>query len=560
MTISSPDMPTPARRFFSIIPKLAPGDALIVLVLVCITGLACIVGALALMRSYQIAVPAEGGTLVEGMVGAPRVINPLLAVTDTDRDLVALTYAGLMGHDAQGTLIPVLAQSYDVSPDGTQYTFTLRENAVFSDGTQVTADDVVFTVAKAQDPGLQSSVYASWVNIAAEVVDARSVRFTLPQPYPLFLEDATLGILPQRLWRNVTNEEFAFGARSLRPVGAGPFTVTDVDTNSEDRVTRMTLSAFDQYALGRPYLSRIQVRFYEDYGRLRQAIETGEVTSAYGIPGEQVYATPYARIIGVFFNPALQPSLEDLGVRKALSLAIDRTRITEEALGGFATPTNGPVPVGVGVPELPLPSSATRLIEASAALAESGWEQDETGAWTLEGETLSMVLQTSNVPELRAVALAVEEDWEAFGVSTEIQFSDPDTLTQTVIRPRTYSALLFGEVVGTDPDLFPFWASTEREDPGLNITQFGDEEVDAVLEASRTTTGQEKLALLAQAQEAIATQYPAAFLYTPDFVYSTPQKLKNVRISRIGTPRDRFWGVSDWHFYTEHVWPIFVPE
>ena len=224
-TISNTVAP-PFRALSRRIDGLKPGDRLIAYVLglfVLVSGLA---GLYAIERSFLIEQPANGGSLTEGVIGSPRFVNPLLALSDTDRDLARLTYAGLMGIAENGELIPVLAENYTISEDGKTYIFTLRENAEFSDGRPVTAEDVVFTVQKAQDPGLKSPELANWANVRAEVIDARTVSFTLPKAYAPFLEDATLGILPAHLWRNIPNEQFPFSPRMERPVGAGPFKVT----------------------------------------------------------------------------------------------------------------------------------------------------------------------------------------------------------------------------------------------------------------------------------------------------------------------------------------------
>ena len=140
---------------------LSPGDRFIFYVLVGLAGLTTLFGLYTIEQSLLVTIPTYGGTLVEGGVGSPRFINPLLAISDVDRDLTALTYAGLMGLNGDGSLVPVLAESYTVSPDGKVYTFTIRDTATFSDGMKVTASDVTFTVKKAQDPGLKSPEYAN---------------------------------------------------------------------------------------------------------------------------------------------------------------------------------------------------------------------------------------------------------------------------------------------------------------------------------------------------------------------------------------------------------------
>lgn len=550
--------PLPSSRFFS---RLPAGDKFVAGVLALIVAVASFASLAALARSFQVTVPAYGGTLSEGVVGSPRFVNPLLAVSDSDRDLVALTYAGLMGHDASGTLIPVLAEKYIVSPDGLVYIFTLRQNATWQDGTPVTADDVVFTVQKAQDQALKSPAYASWANIRAEAIDARTVRFTLPKAYAPFLEDTTLGILPKRLWQSVPDEDFPFAPQNTMPVGAGPFIAKSVSRDSSGTITGYTLDSFAGYALGKPYLAHIKLSFFPDADALKVAYDKGQVASAYGIAQAGVQAAPYARIFGVFFNADKNPALKDVQVRKALSLAIDRTALTDSLLGGYAKPTMGPLPAGSGVPPLPLPDDATRIEDARQALVAAGYAFDGSAhAWSKGGQQLKLTLTTSNVPELKAVAAQIVKDWGTLGVPVQLELHEQNSFAQSVIRPRAYSALLFGEVVGTGPDLYAFWSSNERAAPGLNIANYENTEVDTLLGRARMTEDPAQRAqLLAQIQQKIAADYPAAFLYTPDFLYDAPANISGIRLSQLNSPSDRFWGVQDWYRYAEHVWPALVP-
>jgi peptide/nickel transport system substrate-binding protein len=556
-----PSLP-PLGGLSRLVRSLPPSDTFIVFILALLIGVVSIMSLFALMRHFQVIVPAHGGTLTEGVVGAPRFVNPLLATSDTDRDIVALTYAGLLGHDATGALVPVLAESYTVSDDGTMYTFVLRSNAKFSDGTPVTSDDVVYTVQKAQDPGLKSPLLASWAHIRAEAVDARTVRFTLPKAYAPFLEDTTLGILPKHVWSGVTNEEFPFSPYTADPIGAGPFTVTTVARDGKGIVTSYDLDSFNEFATGRPYLAHIRLSFFADQTSLKQALVGGSVHSAYGVAVKGAQVVPYARVFGVFFNPVSEPLLADMGVRKALSLAIDRDALVKNVLGGYATATAGPLPYGSGVAPIELPNAATHLDDAKAALTGAGWRFDSSqNLWVKGDKVLKLTLKTSNVPELKAVATEIQTDWQALGVPTELQLNDPNELTQSVIRPRAYGALLFGEVVGTNPDLFAFWDSTGKADPGLNIANYSNPAVDLLLQQARTQAqGPAKQATLAEIQTRIAADYPAAFLYTPDFVYSVPAGLHGVALTRVSAPSDRFWDVAHWYLYTEHVWPFLLKK
>lgn len=549
------------NRLSRFISQMPAGDKVIAGVLATLFVVGSFICLASLARAFQVAIPAYGGTLSEGIVGSPRFANPLLAISDSDRDLVTLTYAGLMGHAGDGSLVPVLAESYIVSSDGTIYTFTLRPNATFSDGTPVTAEDVVFTVQKAQDPAIKSPVYASWANIRAEAIDARTVRFTLPRAYTPFLEDTALGILPKHIWQRVSTEEFPFASYDTLPVGAGPYMASSVTRDGSGAITGYTLTAFDNYALGRPYISKIRFSFFEASAELQAAYEDGDIDSMYGMAKEGVTAVPYTRVIAIFFNEIKNPALEDRGVRRALSRVVDRTTLTQELLGGYATPLTGPLPEGSGVTPLPLPSDEARLSDARTALEEAGYEFDEeTKGWIKDGQTLSVTITTSNVPELKAVASQIQKDWAELGVRVELQIQDPSTLTQSVIRPRAYEALLFGEVIGTSPDLYAFWSSSERTDPGLNIANYENAEVDILLAKARTQPdGPERRDTLAQVQKLISDDYPAAFLYTPDFLYDVPAKIQGISLTHVNSPSDRFWGIENWYRYSEYVWPVFVP-
>lgn len=552
----------PLTRLLPFYTKLSPGDRFIATLLGLLVIGTSLAGLIALQRSFLVTIPAKGGTLTEGIVGSPRFVNPLLALTDADRDLTALTYAGLMGIDGDGNLVPVLAERYRVSEDGQEYTFSLREDAKFSDGTPVTADDVVFTVEKAQDPALRSPELANWANIRAEALDSRTVVFTLPKPYAPFLVDTTLGILPADKWRNIPVEEFSFSPLMTNPIGAGPFKVTRVTRDKNGSVTGYELRASDTYAPGRPYLDAIYIKFYDNVTKLAEAYARRSIESAYGIPVTDALRSPYSRVFGAFFNSDENPVFARLEVREALSLAVDRTRIVNEVLGGYATPLTGPVPPGSGVEAYELPKGDGVTL-ATEILTDEGWTRnEETGAWENEDENLSLpqiTLKTSNVPELKAIAASIETDWERLGVPTEVALYEPGDLAATVIRPRAYEALLFGMVIGRDRDLFAFWDSGERSDPGLNIAAYANRAVDLLLERIREEQDPEVArANLAKVSDLIASDYPAAFTHAPDFLYAIPNSVHGVRLPQIAAPSDRFATVASWYRNTEEVWPIFA--
>ena len=543
----------------------SPGDRILFYMLTALVGIASLSGLYALEQSLLVEVPAYGGSLTEGAVGSPQFINPLLAISDADRDLSTLTYAGLMGLSGTGSFMPVLAESYTVSADGKSYTFTLRKDAKFSNGTPVTADDVIFTVQKAQDPGLKSPEYANWSGVGVSAIDQHTVRFTLMKPYAPFLGLTTLGILPSRLWQNVSNEEFPFSALETNPVGAGPFNVVSVSRDASGLVKSVSLVANPHFVLGRPYLDGIRFNFYARTEDLKSALKNGVAESAYDVPLKRELTAPYARVFGVFWNPSEKQVYARTEVRKALALAVDRSAIVSTVLGGYATAIMGPVPPGGSVKQAPIPRSENPTATAAQVLQSAGWTYDGTQRlWknTKAKQVLDRItIRTSNVPELKSVAGAVKADWEKLGIQVDIELYEPGDLLQNVIRPRKYEALLYGEVIGRNQDLYAFWDSQERNDPGLNIALYANKAVDALLEDARSSTDSALRALnLQKIEDIIAAEYPAAFIYAPDFTYTVPKGLRGVELPQIIIPADRFATVASWYRATDAVWPFFARQ
>ncbi|MDE1924762.1 MAG: peptide ABC transporter substrate-binding protein [Patescibacteria group bacterium] len=531
-----------------------------------------------LNESLLVATPAYGGSLSEGLIGSPRFINPVLAISDSDHDLTSLVYSGLLKAAPSGDYVPDLAQSYTVSPDGKTYTFVLRPNATFHDGTPVTADDVVFTIGKAQDPALKSPQLANWEGVTVSEVDAHTVEFTLKSPYAPFIENVTLGILPKHLWQNVSDDEFSFSDLNTEPVGSGPFKVSSISRSNSGIPSSYELSAFSGYTLGRPYLDSLTLKFYQDESGLVGALKSGDIEAASGISPASLTAlknfnidnAPLNRVFAVFFNQNQSTILRDHDVRQALEDAIDRQALVAQVLGGYGTPITGPLPPSVlNAPQMSASttSSADLALAAQQELIKKGWILGANGVLakttgkgkSASTETLQFSLATDNVPELVAAAQYLKQVWSKMGAQVTVQIYDQGDLSQNVIRPRKYDALLFGEVIGREADLFAFWDSSQRNDPGLNIAEYTNATADKLLEELRTTADDAtRQQLYAQFNAQLQKDIPAIFLYTPDFVYIVPNDIRGLTLGFIETPSDRFLSSPQWHIETDYVWPIFL--
>lgn len=519
-------------------------------------------------NSFMVATPARGGTLTEGIVGSPRFINPLLAISDTDRDLSQLIFSGLMRIGADGTLSGALAESYEVSDDGLTYTFILRDDAYFHDGTPVTASDVVFTVERAQHPALKSPKRANFEGVFVQAENDRTVVFTLPKPYSPFLENLTLGILPKHIWQDIDPEQFPFSKYNMEPIGAGPFKLSKVGYDGAGIPVSMSTSAFNNYVLGTPYLSGINFKFMSGESQLSDALRKGEIESASGLSPQgvallasttniRIEDVPLPRVFGVFWNQSNAPVLAHAEVRRALALAIDRDAVIDAAIAGYGTPIDGPFAGEFEETEIASTS------EPAAILERNGWERGEDGIYVKETksakERLAFSLSVPNTPELRAAADELEARWRALGVDVSVKVFESGDISQAVIRPREYEALLFGIVVGRELDLYAFWHSSQRNDPGLNIAQYANIDADKWLEEARAATDaetiKEKNMLFARE---VKKDDAALFLYMPDFLYVLPRDVEGTSFQSIASPSERFALVHTWYRKKDYVWQIFA--
>lgn len=561
--------------FFIYLDRRSPSDRMILYVLGIVFLGALFAVLLSLNAMFSATVPSRGGTLVEGIVGTPRFVNPVLAITRTDNDLTALVYSGLMRIDPTGDLAPDLAESVTVSEDGLVYNVVLRDDIVFHDDTPIRARDVAFTIELIQDPELKSPLRGNWTGVTVEVINDRELNFVLEAPYTPFAENLTVGIMPEHIWAPLSIEELPFSQHNTEPIGSGPYELADVTRNKSGLIGGYTLTAFAD-GRERPNIDTIVLSFYQNEQDLADAYRRGEIMSTAGLANEtlrelaansntQLIEEPLPRIFTVFFNQNRSAALRDKSARQALGAAIDREVLIERVLAGYGVPATSPVPAGflddtaTGTPAV----ATSSLDTARAILADGGWEQDARGVWvkTVDGNEvpLSLTIATANSSLFEETAYYLQETWRALGVDVQIELYEQSDLVQAVIRPRNYEALLFGTDVGRALDLYPFWHSSQREDPGLNVALYANITTDSLLNTARTTQDDEERATSIRAFEsAILEEMPAVFLYSPTFVYAVQSSVEPAAMDGIARPHERFSNVREWYMNQESVWPAFI--
>jgi peptide/nickel transport system substrate-binding protein len=244
----------------------------------------------------------------------------------------------------------------------------------------------------------------------------------------------------------------------------------------------------------------------------------------------------------------------------------------ETVLNGEGIAIDSPIPPGLLPGKTKISASTENLSEENRIAAAKKILQNAKWVWNdvkkiyekknkKETVELAFSISTSNAPELQAAAEMLKTMWEKIGASVTLKISEIGELNQNVIRSRKYDALLFGEIIGRDLDLFAFWHSSQRNDPGLNIALYTNAKADKLLEDARAISDQNtRFEKYAAFEREIKGDIPAIFIYSPDFLYVVPKRLKGFNLGRITVPAERFLNIEKWHLETDHVWQIFAPE
>ena len=526
-----------------------------------------------------------GGQYQEGIIGQPHYFNPVLAqANDADRDIVQIVFSGLLKYDGQGNLIPDLAQNYEIKENGLVYDFFLKKDIKWHDKEPLTADDIIFTIKTIQDQDYKSPLKTNWGGVEVEKIDDLTVRFKLKNIYAPFLHSFTVGILPKHLWAGISPQNFHLAEYNLKPIGSGPYKFKKITKNKAGAVQSLELERNkDFYGLKEnesaprkgPYLKKLIFRFYPNEEEGIKALNKKQVDGISLLSASQeqtlrrrdltIYQITLPQYYAVFFNQSQSKVLADKTVRLALSYATDKKEIIERVFKGKASAVDSPF-----LPGSPGYTSQTKIYDfalehAKNILEAEDWKDSDNDGIrekkisgpgsTAEETKLEINLITTEWPGLKETAELLKTQWEKIGVKVNLEIVSFKTIEEEHIKPRQYQALLFGEVLGADPDPFAFWHSSQKKDPGLNLALYNSKQADKLLEDGRQTLDP---AIRAQKyeefQKLVVEDAPVIFLYSPTYLYRVIGKIKGINLERLALPSYRFSQIENWYINTDRVW------
>lgn len=455
----------------------------------------------------------------------PRTLDPALVEDSVSAEYVVHLFSGLVALNERLEVVPDLAERWEVSPDGRTYTFFLREGARFQNGKEVTAADVKYSLERACDPGTASTVAAVYLGdivgaaqvlqgqaeriSGVEVLDRRTLRITIDAPKAYFLAKLTYSTAFVVDRENVTHSDWL-----ARPNGTGPFKLVERTSN------RIVLQRNEHYYRDKPRLDKVV--FSLSAGSPMNMYENGELDIVWVGPADvervrdpsnplhdELTMVPQLDIQYLGFD-IRQPPFDDVRVRRAFSLAIDRDKITTVVWKGMRLPAEGIVPPG-----MPGFGRDERLVrydaqEARRLISESQYRD----VAALPPVTLSISGSGTQLPPVIKAIVAMYK--ENLGVEVAVERSD-DVLAG---KPQFFSLGWIADY----PDPEDFLDILFHSQSGLNRMHYSNPDLDRLLEQARVEgDSARRMRLYQQAEAIIVADAPWVPLWhSVDYVLTKP--------------------------------------
>ena len=342
-------------------------------------------------------------------------INPLY---DEDHDpTLSLVFSGLTGHDENSNVVPELAKSWQVSDDGLEYVFELRDDAFWHDGVKFSAKDVKFTIEAAQDKKLNAPAISNYEVVkSVEILGDYKVKITLKEPFPPFLDALSFGVLPEHILKG---KDIATDKFNDAPIGTGAYKLVKWKKDES-----LEFVANDKFYKGEPKIKRLFLKIVGDENLRLVGLKSGEIDVALISPTGVNFIKDDKKLSLLKFKSAdyralmfnfNDPLFQDKNVRIALNYAVNKDEIVKKLFHGYASVANNPIEKSfANDSEFKFsydPQKARELLE------KSGFKKNKAGFFEKDGKELGFDIYAFNNDILRVnLAKILSSEFEKFGV------------------------------------------------------------------------------------------------------------------------------------------------
>ena len=495
--------------------------------------------------TYSEDVFSSGGTYTEATIGDVSSLNPLFATTNSEKTLSRLMFATLATIDYSGHPGIGLAASILPSEGGKVWTVKLRDGLKWSDGAPLTNEDVLFTVDLIKNSSVNSIYDSNLANVKVAENENGEIVFTLPSVYADFISALNIPIVPKHELDDADPKTLIEDTFSNTPVTSGAFSLNALQSIANGNEKIYYLSANPNYYKGHTLLDSFAIHTYKDKDSVVNALNSGAVTATAELSGpdaDRVVAGQFIKKNSslnsgayIFFNTTSE-IVKNKDLRSAIRQGIDLEKIRAAAPDTTAL-------------DYPLLDSQIDLSGYPGIPEQDPEAAKTTIANNLGDGVLGLEIATINAGYLPAVADKLAEELRELGFEVNVsKYEENQEFISNIISKRSYSILVYDIELGADPDLLPYYHSSQATASGLNLANYRNALVDDLLLGARDTLDE---TLRAKKYETFLQYWvndvPAIGLYQSNLTYIYNRNVRTFSDNiRLVTALDRFTDITDW--------------
>ncbi len=494
--------------------------------------------------SYAVNTFTTGGIYTEATIGEVNSLNPLFATTNSEKALSRLMFATLSTNDYSGHAGIGLAKSISPSEDGKVWTIKMRDNLRWSDGEALTNEDVLFTIGLIKNPAVSTIYESNLRGVDVFENEAGEIVFKLPSAYADFITALSFPVLPKHILGDVDPKTLIEHNFSKSPVTSGAFSFNAMQSGSSSDERIYYLVSNPYYYRGKILLSGFSIHTYPTKDKIINALNSGAVTATAELSEidkdkvSPMFLRKNSNLSSgafIFFNTT-NGVTKSAGLRKAIREGINRGDLRAEA------PETATL-------DYPILSSQIKLTNYPN-LPEENYESAKAKIAEMAGETgISLNIVTVNSGFLPKVSEVLENQLKELGINvTTTVYEEGQEFISNIISKRNYDILIYEVELGSDPDLLPYYHSSQASATGLNLSNYRNVLVDDLLLGARDTIDED---LRIKKYESFLGYWvedvPAIGLYQPNLTYYYNKNVQSFSNDvRLVTPFDRFCDVNSW--------------
>jgi peptide/nickel transport system substrate-binding protein len=406
-------------------------------------------------------------------------------------------------------------------------------------------------------------IRAFWKSVDVKILSDTTVQFRLPEPFAPFLDYLSFGILPEHLLGNLSFDQMIDSGFNIQPVGSGPYLFEGLITEN-NQIKGVILRANQNYYETPPLIEQMVFRYYENSSDALKAYKDGLIQGISKIdqsilndvltqPQIALYTAREPKLTLIFLNlkNSEVPFFQDVNIRKSLLSGLNRQKMIDKIFNSQAIIADGPILPGTWAYYDGIKTVEFNQLNAIQLLKEAGYVLGGENATvrSKDGIELRFELLYPDNETHRALAVMIQQNWEALGAAVEIRGVPYSELIDSYLNPRSYQAVLIDLDLSwtPDPDPYPFWDQVQATG-GQNYSQWDNFVASDYLEQARITTNLiDRSLFYRNFQVVFEEELPALPLFYPVYNFAVSKQIQGVTIGPLFDTSDRFMTVKDWY-------------